>query len=127
MLTELDPILKQVDANGDVDGGGLAFSADVAPFLVQGVPSLMLRTPMEKYHLLHHGPNDTFDKVDERDLNLGTIVIGVTALAFANTDRTIHHPSDQELQDQLKRAKAYDDFMDLSQHHVFDGAASAVK
>ncbi|HEY7854980.1 MAG TPA: M20/M25/M40 family metallo-hydrolase, partial [Terriglobales bacterium] len=70
-LTTLAPLLNGLGAGERSHEGRFAFSADDAAFLVRGVPTFMLKAPMTNYLRIHHQPGDTFDKVNERDLNLG--------------------------------------------------------
>lgn len=115
-LAALEPVLSPLDAGGTTDVGRFTFQTDEAPFLVQGVPSFVLWTPVEKYMQLHHKPSDTFDKVDHRDLNLGAAVVGVTAYAFADAPTTIPHYSPRQLEDQLKSLEVQEQFKDLREH-----------
>jgi hypothetical protein len=79
----------------------------------------VLWTGNEKYRQIHHKPSDTFDKVDHRDLNLGAAVVGVTALAIADTASPLKHYSNAEMIDQLKKIKAYDEYQDMESHKMF--------
>ena len=94
------------------------FETDHAPFLIRGVPAFVLDTAFEKYMQLHHKPSDTFDKVNQRDLNLGVATVAVTAYAFADASNTLKHYSTKEVEDQLKAIKAFAQYQDLLDHHV---------
>ena len=83
------------------------------------MPAFVLWTRFDKYMLLHHKPSDTFDKVDQRDLNLGAAVVGVTALAFADAPKAMQHLTTAEMEEQLKKIKAYDDYKDMVDHNMF--------
>ena len=74
---------------------------------------------MEKYDLLHHKPSDTFDKVDQRDLNLGAATVGITAYAFADATETLKHFSDAEMEEELKSIKALAQYKDMQEHKMF--------
>jgi hypothetical protein len=69
--------------------------------------------------LLHHKPSDTFDKVDERDLNLGVAVVGVTAYAFADAPTTLKHLDTTAVEDEFKNLKVYEQYQDLQEHKMF--------
>ena len=114
----LEPLLGSLDAAATTNAGGLTFETDEAPFLVQGVPSFVLWSPMGKYMALHHKPSDTFDKVDHRDLNLGAAVVGITAYAFADATGTLKHYSAAEIESQLKSIEALDTYKDLQEHKI---------
>ncbi len=118
-LASIKPLLDALGAGGTTDDGEYTFDTDHAPFLIHGVPAFLLWTPTDKYFLLHHKPSDTFDKVNERDLNLGAAVVGVTALAFADAPAALPHYTDDELEDQLKKIKSWDDYQDMLTHHDF--------
>lgn len=49
------------------EGGG----ADIGPLAPQGVPLIGFLPDSQRYFSYHHTPEDTFDKVDKRELELG--------------------------------------------------------
>ncbi|MBX2946596.1 MAG: M20/M25/M40 family metallo-hydrolase [Cyclobacteriaceae bacterium] len=49
------------------EGGG----ADISPLAPQGVPLMGFLPDSQRYFNYHHTPEDTFDKVDKRELELG--------------------------------------------------------
>jgi carboxypeptidase Q len=49
------------------EGGG----ADISPLAPQGVPLMGYLPDSQRYFNFHHTPEDTFDKVDKRELELG--------------------------------------------------------
>jgi Zn-dependent M28 family amino/carboxypeptidase len=51
----------------DQSGGG----ADISPLAPQGVPLIGFLPDSQRYFNYHHTPEDTFDKVDKRELELG--------------------------------------------------------
>lgn len=51
----------------DQEGGG----ADIGPLERQGVPVMEFLPDSQRYFNYHHTPEDTFDKVDKRELELG--------------------------------------------------------
>jgi hypothetical protein len=118
-LIPIHPLLAALGAGDTTDEGHFTFQTDEAPFLVHGVPSFVLWTPMTKYELLHHKPSDTFDKVNERDLNLGAAVVGMTAYAIADAPEMTPHFSQAQLEDQLKAIKALPQYQDLVAHGMF--------
>jgi hypothetical protein len=118
-LDPLAPLLSSLGAGGATDEGRFTFQTDEAPFLVRGVPSFVLWTPVDKYMLLHHKPSDTFDKVDERDLNLGVVVVGVTAYAFADSPTTLPHLDSTAVESEFKNLKVFEQYQDLQEHKMF--------
>ena len=118
-LGALKPVLASLGAGGTSDDGEFTFSTDHGPFLIHGVPSFVLWTPTDEYFKLHHKPSDTFDKVNQRDLNLGAAVVAVTALAFADSPEPLRHLSQSEMEEQLKKIKSYDEYQDMLSHRMF--------
>jgi hypothetical protein len=118
-LAGLKPELASLGAAGTTEDGEYTFSTDHGAFLIHGVPAFVLWNPTDKYFLLHHKPSDTFDKVNQRDLNLGAAVVGVTALAFADAQTDLPHLSQTAMADQLKKIKAFDEYQDMNSHGMF--------
>jgi carboxypeptidase Q len=118
-LAPLTPLLSALGAGGTSDDGLHTFQTDEAPFLVHGIPSFVLWTNTEKYALLHHKPSDTFDKVDQRDLNLGVAVVGITAYAFADAPTTVKHLDSAEVESEFKKLKVLEQYHDLEEHKMF--------
>lgn len=118
-LEPIKPLLNELGAGGNTDEGQFTFSTDHGAFLIHGVPAFVLWTPMDQYMKLHHKPSDTFDKVNQRDLNLGAAVVGVTALAFADAPAMLPHPDKAGVDAQLKKIKSYDEYGDMVTHGDF--------
>jgi len=118
-LAPLAPLLSSIGAAGTTNEGQYIFETDEAPFLVRGVPSFVLWTATEKYDLLHHKPSDTFDKVDQRDLNLGVAVVGITAYAFADAPTTLPHLDATAVENEFKNLKVLEQYQDLQDHKMF--------
>ena len=117
-LKTIQPLLDSLGAGSVSDNGQFTFETDESAFLVKGVPAFVLWTPVDQYFKIHHKPSDTFDKVNQRDLNLGAATVGVTAFAFADAGNTLPQYTAQQVIDQLKTVKAYGQYEDLLQHHV---------
>lgn len=73
-------LFEQIDAAGFRKGGG---GADISELGKKGVPMIGLRVDGQKYFDYHHSDNDTFDKVDDRELELGAISIAILAYVLA--------------------------------------------
>jgi hypothetical protein len=58
------------------EGGG----ADISPLAPQGVPLMGYLPDSQRYFNFHHTPEDTFDKVDKRELELGAAAM--TAMVY---------------------------------------------
>jgi carboxypeptidase Q len=118
-LMPIHSLLAALGAGETTDEGRFTFQTDEAPFLIHGVPSFVLWTDITKYELLHHKPSDTFDKVNERDLNLGAATVGMTAYAVADAPTMGAHLTDAQIEEQLKRIKALEQYKDLVAHSMF--------
>ena len=117
-LAPLEPLLQPLDATGIDDGHEVIFETDHAPFLIRGVSSFVLWNPMEKYMQLHHKPSDTFDKVDQRDLDLGATVVGLSAYYFASASDLPGKLDQSKMEDTLKSIKAYNQYKDMVDHKM---------
>ena len=53
---------------------------DILPLKKMGVPLAELVPDMQRYFDIHHTSEDTFDKVNRRELNLGSVTM--TQLVF---------------------------------------------
>ena len=118
-LAPIHPLLTSLGAGETTDEGKFTFQTDEGPFLVHGVPSFVLWTEMTKYELLHHKPSDTFDKVNQRDLNLGVAVVGMTAYAFADAPAALNQLTNAQMEEQLKKIKALAQYQDMVAHNLF--------
>lgn len=65
------PIFKRFDA-GQIESG--YSGVDVFPTVEKGVPGFGLDVENQRYFDYHHSDNDTIDKVNRRELELGAIV-----------------------------------------------------
>jgi carboxypeptidase Q len=73
-------LFEQIDANNFRKGGG---GADINELAKKGVPTIGVRVDGQKYFDYHHSDNDTFDKVDDRELELGAISIAILVYVLA--------------------------------------------
>jgi hypothetical protein len=119
VLAPAKPLLDALGAGATTDNGELTFDTDNGPFMPYGVPAFVLWTSMDKYWQLHHKPSDTFDKVNQRDLNLGAAAVGITALAVADAPQMPPHLTAPEVDEQLKKIKQTEIYQDLQSHKVF--------
>ena len=117
-LKTIQPMLDSLGAGGVSNNGEFTFETDESAFLVKGVPAFVLWTPVDKYFLIHHKPSDTFDKVNQRDLNLGAATVGVTSFAFADSTGELPHLTAAQVIDQLKSVSAYTEYEDMLAHKV---------
>ncbi|MFQ5631376.1 MAG: peptidase M28 family protein, partial [bacterium] len=74
-------LLDQIGAGNIIRGGG---GADISPLVPQGVVTMGLLVESHRYFDYHHSDNDTFDKVNERELALGAATMAIMAYVLAN-------------------------------------------
>ena len=113
-LAPVQPLLKNLGSDGISPSGEFAFETDHADFMARGVPTLVLWTSIEKYFQLHHKPSDTFDKVNPRDLALGSATVAVTAYAIAEQLAPFApHLTRGQVEEQMMKIKQFDEYKDL--------------
>ncbi len=74
------PLFRSIQADGIRPGGG---GADISPLKRMQVPTIGLYVESQRYFDYHHSDNDTFDKVNERELELGAAAMSVLAYVIA--------------------------------------------
>ncbi|MCA9740240.1 MAG: M20/M25/M40 family metallo-hydrolase [Deferribacteres bacterium] len=74
-------LLEQIGADRIERGGG---GADISPLVPQGTVTMGLMVESHRYFDYHHSANDTFDKVNERELTLGAATMAIIAYVLAN-------------------------------------------
>jgi hypothetical protein len=90
VLARLLPLLRPLGAETVAAGGG---GADIGPLQAGTVPLLGLRLDTTRYFDWHHSPADTLDKVDPRELALGTAAVAVLAYTLAEMPETLPRPA----------------------------------
>jgi carboxypeptidase Q len=58
-------------------------------YLLQGIPTLVANQDAGPYLPSYHAESDTFDKVDQRELKLNTLIAAILTWNIANTDTEI--------------------------------------
>jgi carboxypeptidase Q len=85
--TGLRQILKPLDAWGATQhADDASFGTDNFDFLLEGVPTFVANQEISNYLANYHAASDTFDKVDQRELKVNTVIAALTAWGIA--DRT---------------------------------------
>lgn len=74
------PVLRFVGIDRVQRGGG---GADIGPLMRKGVPGLGLVPEGHRYFDYHHSDSDTIDKVNERELALGSAAMALMAWLIA--------------------------------------------
>lgn len=79
-IASWSPVFAPIDADRFRRGGG---GADISELGKQGVPTIGLMVDGHRYFDYHHSDNDTFDKVNERELELGAAALATLAYIIA--------------------------------------------
>ncbi len=74
------PVLEPFGADKLMVGGG---GSDVGPLSAQGAVTIGLEPESQRYFDYHHSNNDTLDKVNARELELGAIAIALLSYMIA--------------------------------------------
>jgi len=73
-------LFQSIGADRIQEGGG---GADISPLRKLGVATIGLRVNSQRYFDYHHSDSDTFDKVNERELELGAAMLAILAYVLA--------------------------------------------
>jgi hypothetical protein len=77
------PLLLPYDLyDFDGKGGG----PDISPLIEQGIPTVELMPDSQRYFDYHHTADDTFDKVNKRELELGAAAMAALIYLIDNTE-----------------------------------------
>jgi carboxypeptidase Q len=79
-IARWSPLFASIEADRIRKGGG---GADISELAKQGVPAIGLRVEGHRYFDYHHSNNDTIDKVNERELELGAASVAILAYVLA--------------------------------------------
>ena len=81
----LRQILKPVEAWGAVrHTADASFGTDNFDFLLEGVPTFVANQEISNYLQNYHAASDTFDKVDQRELQMNAVIAALTAWGIAD-------------------------------------------
>ena len=81
----LRQILKPLDAWGLTQhSSDASFGTDNFDFLLEGVPTFVANQEISNYLANYHAASDTFDKVNQRELQLNTVIAALTAWGIAD-------------------------------------------
>ena len=73
-------LFEPIEADRIRRGGG---GADISELGRKGVPTIGLRVDGQRYFNYHHSDNDTIDKINERELELGAACLAILAYVIA--------------------------------------------
>jgi hypothetical protein len=74
------PCFEALKASSFARGGS---GADISPLASKGIPGFGLDVESQRYFDYHHSANDTIDKVNPRELELGAVVLALLCYIFA--------------------------------------------
>jgi len=81
----LQQILKPLTAWGVTQHtADASFGTDNFDFLLEGVPTFVANNEIANYLANYHAASDTFDKVDQREMKMNTVVAALTAWGVAD-------------------------------------------
>lgn len=110
-LTNVEPLLAGLGSNDTTPSVEFLFQTDHIGFDVQGVPTLVLWTDTDKYFKLHHKASDSFDSVNQADLNQGAATTAATAYAIADSAQPFApHDTASQVEEFLRKAGQWDDY-----------------
>ncbi len=96
----------------EASGVKVALQSAIAQVVdVQGVPTLVLWNETDKYFKLHHKASDSFDAVNQADLNQGAATTAATAYAIADsTQGFAAHNTPAEVEEFLRKVSQWDEY-----------------
>ncbi len=119
-LKNVEPLLAGLGSNDTTPSTEFLFQTDHISFDLLGVPTLVLWTDVEKYFKLHHKASDSFDAVNQADLNQGVATTAATAYAIADSAQSFApHQTPAQVEDWLKKASQWDDYQFFKNAGVF--------
>jgi hypothetical protein len=81
----LQQILRPLDAWGVTQHtADASFGTDNFDFLLEGVPTFVASNEIANYLVNYHAASDTFDKVDQREMKMNTVIAALTAWGIAD-------------------------------------------
>lgn len=86
----LRQILKPLEAwNVNEHTPDASFGTDNFDFMLEGVPTFVANQEISNYLANYHAASDTFDKVDQRELKMNTVIAALTAWGIADRSEPI--------------------------------------
>ena len=119
-LANVEPLLAGLGSNDTTPSVEFLFQTDHISFDLLGVPTLVLWNEVDKYFQLHHKASDSFDSVNQADLNQGVATTAATAYAIADSSQPFApHDTPAQTEDWLKKDKQWDDYQYFRKAGVF--------
>ena len=86
IVRKISKLLNSLNADEITEGGR---AADVAPLNDEGVPVMSLKVDGSKYFWYHHTNADTFDKVEQDELNRCVSAMAIMAFVLADLNEPL--------------------------------------
>ncbi|WP_035346898.1 M20/M25/M40 family metallo-hydrolase [Edaphobacter aggregans] len=119
-LKNVEPLLAGLGSNDTTPSTEFLFQTDHISFDLLGVPTLVLWNDTDKYFKLHHKASDSFDAINQADLNQGAATTIATAYAIADSAQPFApHQTPTQVEEWLKKAKQWDDYQFFKNAGVF--------
>ncbi|HEX2917915.1 MAG TPA: M20/M25/M40 family metallo-hydrolase [Edaphobacter sp.] len=119
-LKDVEPLLTGLGSGDTTRSVEFLFQTDHISFDLLGVPTLVLWNDVDKYFRLHHKASDSFDSVNQADLNQGVATTAATAYAIADSDQPFApHQTPAQVEDWLKQDRQWDDYQYFKSAGVF--------
>jgi hypothetical protein len=119
-LKNVEPLLAGLGSNDITPSVEFLFQTDHISFDLLGVPTLVLWTDTDKYFKLHHKASDSFDSVNQADLNQGAATTAATAYAIADSAQPFApHDTPEQVETMLKSVRQWDDYQFFKNAGVF--------
>jgi hypothetical protein len=119
-LANVEPLLTGLGAGDTTPSVEFLFQTDHISFDLLGVPTLVLWNETDKYFKLHHKASDSFDSVNQADLNQGVATTAATAYAIADAAQPFApHDTSAQIEDILKNVRQWDDYQFFKAAGVF--------
>jgi hypothetical protein len=110
-LRNVEPLLTGLGSGDTTPSVEFLFQTDHISFDLLGVPTLVLWNDVDKYFKLHHKASDSFDSVNQADLNQGVATTAATAYAIADSGQLFApHQSPAQVEEWLKKDNQWDDY-----------------
>ncbi|HEU4635253.1 MAG TPA: M20/M25/M40 family metallo-hydrolase [Edaphobacter sp.] len=119
-LNNVEPLLTGLGSGDTTPSVEFLFQTDHISFDLLGVPTLVLWNDTDKYFKLHHKASDSFDSVNQADLNQGVATTAATTYAIADSDQPFApHQSPAQVEDWLRKDSQWDDYQFFKSVGVF--------
>ena len=110
----LSQILKPLSAWGVTQHtADASFGTDNFDFLLEGVPTFVANNEIANYLANYHAASDTFDKVDQRELKINTVIAALTVWGIADRAEPIGKRLSRAELDNLVKETGLDEQMRL--------------